>query len=83
MNNVTNIKQKLLDRMATLEYDKMNLADLMMCVNMLRSLADMPEKSYMDTLSDMLKATATSKPESNLAQGIGCAIGSMGLSGGV
>ena len=52
MNNVMSIKQKLLDRMAELDYATMNLMDLFTCINMLRSLADMPERSYVDLLTD-------------------------------
>ena len=73
MNDVMSIKQKLLDRMAELDYTNMNLMDLATCINMLRSIADMPEKSYMDTLAEVVGKMGGSKPAEGF--GTGYAIG--------
>ena len=74
MNDVMSIKQKLLDRMAELDYANMNLMDLSACINMLRSLADMPEKSYMDTLAEVVGKMG-SKPTEGFGTGYAIGIG--------
>ena len=73
MNDVMSIKQKLLDRMAELDYTNMNLMDLSACINMLRSLAEMPEKSYVDSLMEVVGKMGGCK--SSEAFGTGYAIG--------
>lgn len=56
MATVSEIKARMLEKLASVDLDKMTLADANQYVDILRKLAEMNEKSYTETLTDMLSA---------------------------
>ena len=68
MATVSEVKVKLLDRLMEMDISNVSVFELGQYVGALRALADINEKPYMDTLTEMM--SNISKPKD-----FGCAIG--------
>ena len=73
MANIIDVKQKMLDRLMEMDLSNVSVFEIGQHVGVLRALADINEKPYMDTLSEMM--SNISKPKEQMPLGIGCAIG--------
>lgn len=73
MANVTEVKQKILDRLMEMDMSNASIFELGQYVGVLRTLADINEKPYMDTLSEMMASLGKSKDQEPI--GIGYALG--------
>ena len=61
MTNITAVKQKLLDRLMEMDLSNVSIFELGQYVGVLRALADINEKPYMDTISEMMASLNKSK----------------------
>jgi len=73
MATVSDVKQKMLDRLMEMDLSTVSVFEIGQYVGVLRALADINEKPYMDTLTEMM--ANLSKPKDPAPLGIGCAIG--------
>ena len=73
MATVSDVKQKMLDRLMEMDMSNVSVFEIGQYVGVLRALADINEKPYMDTLTEMM--ANLSKPKDRAALGIGYAIG--------
>ena len=73
MANSIDVKQKMLDRLMAMDLSNVTIFELGQYVGVLRALADINEKPYMDTLTEMM--AKISKPKEPMPSGIGYAIG--------
>ena len=73
MVTISDVKQKMLDRLMEMDMSNVSVFEIGQYVGVLRALADINEKPYMDTLTEMM--ANLSKPKDQAALGIGYAIG--------
>lgn len=73
MANIIDVKQKMLDRLMAMDLSNVTIFELGQYVGVLRALADINERPYMDTLTEMM--ANISKPKEPIPAGIGYAIG--------
>lgn len=73
MVTISDVKQKMLDRLMEMDMSNVSVFEIGQYVGVLRALADINEKPYMDTLTEMM--ANLSKPNDQAALGIGYAIG--------
>lgn len=73
MANITDVKQKIIDRLMEMDMSNVSIFELGQYVGVLRALADINEKPYMDTLTEML--ANINKPAEPVPFGIGYAMG--------
>ena len=73
MANITSVKQKILDRLMEMDMSNVSIFELGQYVGVLRTLADINEKPYIDTLSEMM--ASLNKPKEQSPLGIGYALG--------
>ena len=73
MANIIDVKQKMLDRLMAMDLRNVTIFELGQYVGVLRALADINEKPYMDTLTEMI--ANISKPKEPIPAGFGYAIG--------
>ena len=73
MANIIDVKQKMLDRLMAMDLSNVTIFELGQYVGVLRALADINEKPYMDTLTEMM--ANISKPKEPMPASIGYAIG--------
>lgn len=73
MANIIDVKQKMLDRLMAMDLSNVTIFELGQYVGVLRALADINEKPYMDTLTEMM--ANINKPKEPMSSGIGYAIG--------
>ena len=57
MATVNEAKDRILERLATMDMDKMTLMDAGMYVDILKKITEIGEKSYADILQETLEAT--------------------------
>ena len=73
MATISDVKQKMLDRLMEMDISNVSVFEIGQYVGVLRALADINEKPYMDTLTEMM--ANLSKPKEQAALGVGYAIG--------
>ncbi len=73
MVTVSDVKQKMLDRLMEMELSNVSVFEMGQYVGILRALADINEKPYMDTLAEMMSNLSNPKDQGPL--GIGYAFG--------
>ena len=78
MATISDIRSKVLSRMADMDLSDMSLVDLSMYVDVLRRVSDITEKPYMETLMDALGGSFNSCSTAKTSPAEGFALGLVG-----
>ena len=73
MANIIDVKRKILERLMEMDISNVSIFEIGQYVGVLRALADINEKPYMDTLTEMM--ANINKPKEQTPYGVGYAIG--------
>lgn len=69
MANITGVKQKILDRLMEMDMSNVSIFELGQYVGVLRALADINEKPYLDTFTEMMASFNKPKEQKPLDNG--------------
>lgn len=77
MATINDAKERILEKLATMDLDSMTLMDAGMYVDILKRLTEIGEKSYTDILQETLEATRKSFAPCNEPVRLGMGLGGM------